>query len=208
MAAMTRVMALVYCVLFAALAGYSQDRTAGRNVTEQQRSATLYWDEKHEVSQWLKENEAYLKRGDGCTLTSSWMNEKEPASRSGSVFEIASFVTAPDEEETTRVIRDSDSRSGLEVRVGVRYLPGGPEGSYLLQIALGFEGSPADVFDEVAGAEAETLRYENWKWLDAVKSVRVGDLRYRFSLRCENGKTFLNFLRRPIKSKSAPKSQK
>ncbi len=206
---MTRAMAVVTCVLFAARAGYAQDNTVARTATKQQTSAaTFYWGEKHDVSQWLKDNEPYLKRGDGCTLTSSWMNEKEPASPSGSVFEIASFVTTPDEEETSGVIRDSDSRSGLDVRVGVRYLPGGPGGSYVLQIALGFEGSPKDVFDEVNGAEAETLRHENWKWLTAVKSVRVGDLRYRFSLRCENGRTFLSFLRGPVKSKPAAKSRR
>jgi len=38
---------------------------------------------KHDVHNWLKEHECYLKHGDGCTLTSSWMNEEAPASPSG-----------------------------------------------------------------------------------------------------------------------------
>jgi hypothetical protein len=208
-AAMTRAITVVSCLLFGTLAVYAQDNAVARRTsTEQQpRTATFYCDDpKHDVHSWLKENESYLKRGDGCTLTSSWLNEESPASPSGSVYEIASFVTAPGDEETTRVIRDSDSRSGLDVRLGVRYVPGGPGGSYLLQIALAFEGPPDGVFDEIGQAEAETLRYENWKWLTAVKSVRVGNLRYRFSLRCENGRTFLSFLRRPLKPTPTAKS--
>ena len=205
---MTRAITVVSCLLFVTLAVYAQENAvARRTATEQQPpTATFYWDEKHDVHNWLKENESYLKRGDGCTLTSSWMNEESPASPSGSVYEIASFVTAPGDEETTRVIRDSGSRSGLDVRIGVRYVPGGPGGSYLLQIALAFEGSPDGVFDEIGQAEAETLRYANWKWLTTVKSVRVGNLRYRFSLRCENGRTFLSFLRRPVKPTPTAKS--
>ena len=198
---MTRVMTLVGCVLFVALAAPAQEKgVAVRTANEKQPpAATFYWDEKHDVHTWLIENESTLKHGDACTLTSSWMNEETPASPSGSVYEIASFVIAPGDEEMTRVIRDSTSRSGLDIRVGARYLPGGPGGSYLLQIALAFEGSPDDVFEEIGQAQAETLRYANWKWLTAVKSVRVGNLRYRFSLHCENGRTFLNFLRRPVK---------
>lgn len=199
---------MVSCLLLATLAVRAQDSAVARRTATEQRppTATFYWDEKHDVHNWLKENESYLKHGDGCTLTSSWMNEESPASPSGSVYEIASFVTAPGDEETTRVIHDSGSRSGLDVKVGVRYFPGGQGGSYLLQIALAFGGSPDGVFDEIGRAEAETQRYANWKWLTAVKSARVGNLRYRFSLHCENGRTFLSFLRRPVKPPSPANS--
>ena len=194
-------MTVVSCLLFATLAVLAQDNTVARRTATEQRppTATFYWDEKHDVHNWLKENESYLKRGDGCTLTSSWRNEESPATPSGSLYEIASFVAAPGDEETTRVIHDSGARSGLDVKVGVRYVPDGPGGSYLLQIALAFGGSPDGAFDENGRTEAETLRYANWKWLTAVKSARVGNLRYQFSLHCENGKTFLSFLRRPVK---------
>lgn len=205
---MTRTITVVSCLLLVALAVYAQDSPVARRTETQQQpqTPTFYWDEKHDVQNWLKENEPYLRRGDGCTLTSSWLNEGSPASPSGSVYEIASFVAAPGDEETTRLIHDSGSRSGLDARVGVRYLPGGPGGSYLLQIALAFEGSPDGVFDEIGQVEAETLRYPNWKWLTAVKSVRVGNLRYRFSLHCENGKTFLSFVRRTSKPTPTAKS--
>src|SRR5215470_7757877 len=116
---MARAITIVSCLLFTTLAVCAQDNTVPRRTaTERQPpTATFYWDEKHDVHNWLKENESYLKHGDACTLTSSWMNEESPASPSGSVFEIASFLTDPEDEETTRAIRDSGSRSGLEVRV-------------------------------------------------------------------------------------------
>jgi len=198
---MTRAICVASFVLFVTLTVPAQDNAVAPRTANEQHSATaaFYWDQKHDVHEWLKENESSLKRGDACTLASSWMNEQTPKSPSGSVYEIASFVTIPGDEEMTRVIRDARSRSGLDIRVGVRYLPGGPGGSYAMQIALAFEGPPDAVFDEIGRAEAETLRYANWKWLTAVKPVRVGNLRYRFSLRCENGTTFLSFLRRPVK---------
>ena len=194
---MTRAITVVSWLLFSTLTVLAQDNPVPRRAANEHQSLTapFYWDEKHDVHKWLKENESSLKRGDGCSLTSSWLNEETPASPSGSVHEIASFVTIPEDEEMTKVIHDPGS--GLDIRIGIRYLPGGPGGSYVLQIALAFEGSPDGAFDEIGRGEAETLRYTNWKWLTAVKSVRVANLRYRFSLGCENGRTFKSFLRRP-----------
>ena len=165
---------------------------------------TLYWSEKPDVKKWLTENTAQLNRGDACSLFSSWADEKHPTYPSGSDWAIASFVTIPGDEELTRLIHDS--ASGLDVRVGVRYFPAVPGQSYGLQIALAFEGPADSVFDEISRSEAETLRYSNWKSLAVVKPIRVGDMRYRFSFRCENGQTFMSFLRRPARKTQSPAS--
>lgn len=195
-------MVVVSCFLLVGVTVSAQEKTAG--IERKSSTTTLYWSEKSDVKKWLTENAALLNRGDACSLSSSWANEEHPTYPAGSVWEIASFVTIPGDDELTKVIHDS--ASGLDVRVGVRYSPGVPGQSYGLQIALAFEGPADGVFDEISRAEAETLRYSNWKSLAVVKPIRVGDTRYRFSFSCENGRTFMSFLRRPPKKSQSAKS--
>jgi hypothetical protein len=192
--------AVASCLILASVAVSAQEKPATSG--QQSSTGTLYWSEKPDVKKWLAENEALLNQGDGCSLTSSWMNEEHPYP-AGSVSEIASFVTVPGDDELTRVIHDP--ASGLDVRVGVRYAPGVPGQLYGLQVAIAFDGPPDSVFDEISRAEAETLRYPNWRSITVVKPVRVGNMRYRFSLRCENSRTFMNFLRRPAKKRHSDK---
>src|SRR5215467_8799655 len=107
------------------------------------------------------------------------------------------FMIAPsdDWEENSALIHDSASRSGLDIRVGAKYPSGWPIRE--LDIALAFEGEPDDVFSEVNGAEARVFRDKNWKLVTVTKRIEIGDLRYQYSLTCENGKTFMSFLRKP-----------
>lgn len=161
------------------------------------------WSEKRDVYKWLQDNKSSLDRGDGCSLNVSYGGKDSYLS--SAVHNIASFVAVPEEEQITRMIHDSATDSGLDVRVGVRYYhhdesPSGTE----LQIAIAFEGSPEVVFVEMGGAQAWTVRDKNWKWLRVEKGIVVGDLQYSFSLECVNGKFFLDFLRRPAKHKSHP----
>jgi hypothetical protein len=151
------------------------------------------WNEKRDLDKWIRENKSSLDRGDACTLKVSY-------STSG-VFPIASFVAVPVEEEITRIIHDSATDSGLDIRVGVSYPHHDVSSGTELEIALAFEGSPNDVFYEINGAQAWTLRDRSWKFLRVEKRIDVGDLRYRFFLECVNGKLFMDFAR-PAKHKS------
>lgn len=102
-------------------------------------------------------------------------------------------------------IHDSATNSGLDIRVGVHYFHdyASPPGTQL-QIAIAFEGSPDDVFVDISGAKAWTVRDRNWKSLRVEQGIVVGDLQYKFSLECENGKSFPTFLWRHAKHKSPP----
>ena len=160
------------------------------------RKQVLHWDEKPDVHKWLIENGSMLKQGDGCTLSVSWADKDDHNRPSSAVHEITSFVITPQDEEMTRLFSDTASPSGLGVRVGVRYLPSSFAGSeQYLQIALALEGAADEVFDEISRSEAGTIRYKNWKDIEVVKPILIESIQYRFALSCENGKTFLSFLR-------------
>jgi hypothetical protein len=154
----------------------------------------FYWDKSSDVNKWLKDHEPFLQRGDGCMLNMSFADS---TSRSG-LNNVALFMIAPGDpdnfEENSTVIHDS--RSGLDVRVGARYVYG--EGIEELEIALGFEGDADNVFNEVTAAQARSLRDKNWKALTLVRKTQIGDTRYEYSLNCENGKTFMSVLRKPV----------
>jgi hypothetical protein len=197
---MNRAIGVVSCFILISVAVGAQQNLAGKE--QESSNAVLDWSKKPDVREWLRENEALLNRGDGCTLTSSWTNEEHPYPGSA-VSAIASFVTVPGDDELTRVIHDS--ASGLDVRVGIRYAAGVPGQLYGLQIALALEGPPDGVFDEISRAEAEALRFADWKWLAVVKPIRVGNMRYRFSLHCENGRSFMNFLRQAVRKHPSTK---
>jgi hypothetical protein len=157
----------------------------------------------NQIIPWLKKNEGLLNRGDGCTLSVHWASAdpKQRSSPTSAVHEIASLIVAPGDEETHTIIRDKVSGSGSDVRVGVQYLPG-KSGVSELRIALAFDGPAEDVFNEVSRAEGKTLRDPEWKLLTVVKPVRISEMVYTYALSCENGKTFLSFLRRPVKKHS------
>jgi hypothetical protein len=166
----------------------------------------LYWNETHDAGTWLEQNRSSLNRGDGCQLNVWWRDEGPSAALPSAVHGIVAFVVGPGDEEMTTVFHDSASDSHLDVRVGVRYLPAG-QGLPYLNIALALEGSPDDIFTEVSAAEAGALRDKNWKGLRVVKRIMVGNVRYEFSLGCENGKTFMGYLRRPAKHKVATQTR-
>src|SRR5262249_29837740 len=129
------------------------------------------WNEKRDLHKWIRENKSSLDRGDACTLKVNY-------SITG-VQEIATFVAVPEEEPTTRIIHDSATHSGLDIRVGVYYAPQVPGAPGIeLEIALAFEGSPDDVFSDISGARAWTFRDRNWKFLRIKKDIDAGDLRY------------------------------
>jgi hypothetical protein len=179
--------AVVTCLFLAGLTGSAQ-----RNSTPEPQNPstrTLYWNEKPDMKKWLTENEPVLRRGDACTLTFSWRSEEDPSGPGSAVHALATYVALPTDEESTSVIHDP--QSGLDVRVGIRYVPGGPKSSYLLQLALAFEGPANGVFDEVSRAQAETLRYPAWKSLSVVKAISVNKTRYTFSQGCRNGRDYL-----------------
>lgn len=155
----------------------------------------------NQIIPWLKKNEPLLNRGDGCTLTVHWAsaNPKDRNLPSSAVHEIASLVANPEDEQIHTIIRDKVSGSGLDVRVGVQYLPW-KSGVSELRIALAFEGLAEDVFGEDSRAEGATIRDQQWKVLKIVKPVRVSEMVYTYTWSCESGKTFLGFLRRPTKA--------
>jgi hypothetical protein len=163
----------------------------------------IYWDKKTDLRKWLKENESRLNRGDGCALLGSYYDE-DKSFRSGR-YEIVSFIISPEDQEMIRVVRDSiDEDRFVEVRIGVKYTP--IDSGHYLQIALASEGSPENVFVELSRAEALTIRDRHWRWLSVERQIRVGHVQYNFSLTCENGKTFMNWWRHPLKLKSRRKS--
>jgi hypothetical protein len=155
----------------------------------------------NQIIPWLKKNKRLLNRGDGCTLAVHWASAdpKQRSSPTSSVHEIASLVVAPADEEIHTIIRDKVSGSWSDVRVGVQYLPG-KSGVWELRIALAFDGPPEDVFHEVSRAEGATLRDQEWKSLTVVKPIRISEFVYTYALSCENGRTFLSFLRQPVKT--------
>ncbi len=149
-------------------------------------------DEGNNVGQWLKENEHALSYYDACTLTVSWSDEE---SKLGSgVHELISFLADPHEEEEigTAIYH---SESGMNVSVGVRYLPvqGKPS---IIQIALALKGSPSDVFYEIDRSEAEVVWRKSDMLLGTTKCARIANRIFTFHLSCQNGKTFLSPLRR------------
>ena len=168
---------------------------------------TLYWNKKPDVRKWLRENEAILKRGDGCSLTVSWYSESNRKGPGSAVHEIVAFLTLPEgEDEITRVFHDAASDSGLDVRVGVRYVHDGLLASKLppkLELALALDGPSDDVFGEISRSEASTVRFKDWKFISVVKPIVANGMRYRYELFCENGKQFMSFFRRPVKKKPA-----
>jgi hypothetical protein len=163
----------------------------------------LHWSEKPDpknVENWLTENESNLNRGDACTFTSSQRSEAPPYT-SSSVWAFETFVTLPDDEELTKVIHDPDS--GLDIRVGVRYLRGDSRYRYMLQLALAFEGPAERVFEQTNRAQAETVRSPNWRSVVVVKPTKVGSMEYTFSLHCENGREYLISERRMFSQRKA-----
>jgi len=149
----------------------------------------------NEVVPWLKKNEQLLDRGDGCTLTVHWAAANQRSGQpSSAVHEIASLIVVPGAEETHTTVRDRVSGSGLNIRVGVLYFPV-DSNVWGLRIALASDGPAEDVFNELSRAEASTLRDKHWKSVTVVKPIRVSDMVYTYSFSCENGRTFLRFLR-------------
>ncbi len=163
--------------------------------TQPDKNTVFRWDQKQDVRVWLTEKKSALNQGDGCTLSSSWMNEDNPKEPSGSVWFIASFVAVPEDEGFATLIQDSPSNSGSDVRVAVRYIRDETKKVPTeIRIALAVGGSE-DVFSEGSRSEARTIRDSNWKSLSVVKETVVGHKRYTFVLRCENGKTFLDYMK-------------
>jgi len=181
------------CLILASLVTSAQEN---RSIPPNDPTArTFYWSEKpdaKDLEKWLMANEVILRRGDACTLTYWWMDEEHPYP-SSSTTELATFITLPQDEELTKAIHDP--RSGLDIRVGIRYVPGDSKNPYMLQIALAFEGLPDGVFDEANRAQAETVRSPSWRWLGVVKPIRLGDMRYTYSLHCQNGREYLTSMK-------------
>jgi hypothetical protein len=196
-----RAISILNCLIFAAVILSAQSDSRSKANTDERGTSipTLYWNKEHDVHKWLMKNEASLNRGDGCTLAVSWMDDRKGLP--SAVNEIVSFVLVPENEEITRVFRDTASESGLEVRVGARYLPSDLPSLSRLEIALALEGPAGGVFEEISRSEAGTVRYKNWKHLSVVKPVLAEHVRYRYVLSCENGRTFMSYLRHPAKHK-------
>jgi hypothetical protein len=167
----------------------AQDKAAAAHEGEDRIAPSRIFYEKsgghEELRRWLQENGRLLDRGDVCTLNVSWMNE-ETKGNSSAVHNVASFLVVPEDEEVTRLIRDTES--GLDVRVGVQYHPI-KSGLSEIRIALAFEGAPDDIFYEISRGEAKAIRQRKWKFLEAAKDIRIASLRYTFYLTCENGRT-------------------
>jgi len=163
---------------------------------EQSFVPPFYWSQQGDVRKWLKDHESFLRRGDGCQLNVSWAGT---GPYSSALHSIAMFMIAPgdDFDEIFTLIHDDASPSGLDIRVGARYFP-----DRVLEIALAFEGQPEDVFNEATSAEARSLRDSKWKSVTLLRQIEIGDLRYQYSLSCENGKTFMSFLRKPVKHRA------
>jgi hypothetical protein len=177
---------VVACLFLACLVVIVLENTA---VAQSPPARSFDWTEKHDLKRWLQENELTLRRGDACTLTYWWLSEEDPNGPRSARHPLITFAILPADEETTKIILDQ--RSGLDVRVGVRYLPGDSKSSNLLQLALAFEGSASGVFDEVDRAQAEALRYPGWRSLTFVKPISVDHVQYTFSLNCHNGSEHL-----------------
>jgi len=149
------------------------------------------------VSKWLTDHESFLKRGDGCKLNMSWTDSVGPPSATQNV---AMFMIAPgdDQEEISALIHDSSS--GLDLRVGARYIRGGE--IEMLEIALAFEGKPEDVFNGVAAAQTYSLKGRKRKSLILVRTTQIGDLRYRYVLSCMDGKAFMSSFSLSLRQRS------
>ncbi len=141
---------------------------------------------------WLKQNEKLLNYADGCSLTASWRDDESELGTS--VFNIAEILIAPENEKVATLFQLPEY--GIGARVGVRYLPLASKNSWAIQIALAFEGAAEDVFDESSSSEAETMRESNWKYLSVAKDIRTGKRIYNFHFGCQNGKTYMKFLRK------------
>jgi len=194
---MMKLIAVLTCLLIASCALMGQDKTvAVRDADDPNAPSRLFeWNSRGtgEFDLWLNENKRLLGRCDVCDLNVSWKNEEARAY--SSVHNIAVFLIGPADEQVSRVIRHIES--GVDVRVGVQYFPAKP-GISQIRIALAFEGLPDDIFYEITRSQAETLRDKEWKFVTAMKEMRVKNLRYTFSLTCTNSKySSLNSLIRP-----------
>ena len=157
-------------------------------------SRLYYWKSQgnDDVYRWLKVNEPLMIHGDACTVGYYWFDEKTKVSTSN--YLVASFVVTPEDEEVTRIIRDTES--GADARVGVRYHAVDSEMSEIW-IALAFEGDPDDVFDEMSAVKARSIRDRNWRLLEVEKPLQSGSRLYEFHLTCENGRTAFSFPKKP-----------
>ena len=188
--------ALAICVMIA-VTSMSAQRDAATTARPNERPLLDRTKPDQDVHKWLEENASLLSRGDACTLREYWANAdihyKGP---SGSWYGLVSFVVLPEDEEVVRVIRDE--KQNLDVAVGVRYLPV-QSGLSGVTLALAFEGNPGDVFSQLNRSEASGFRDKSWRYIEVVKPIQVGSVRYTYSLFCENGRTFLSFLKKPPK---------
>src|SRR5215472_3130742 len=96
-------------LLFAPLMVTAQNTAHPPQPADEPKPSTqmFIWSEKRDVFKWLQENKSALDRGDGCRLMVSYSTR---AGFSSAVFDIASFVAVPEEEEDiniTRIIHDS-----------------------------------------------------------------------------------------------------
>jgi hypothetical protein len=189
------------CLFLAICIGLLQEQSANNSTRGSPSSRVYYWkpDDSGNFRHWLAQNDALLNRGDACTLRYSWMDEKTKVSTS--LYEIASLVVVPEDDKVVELL--SGGEYAAELRVGVQYLPIKSGASGIL-IALAFESTPRDVFDEPSRVEAQTIGRKDWTYLTVTKEVRSADRLYRFNFMCENGRAAFSPFRQN-KSYAAPR---
>lgn len=117
-----------------------------------------------------------------CGVTTYYRDSE--AKSSPSRFSVGTFPLKLEESATTKLFTHQES--GVNISVGVEQVRGIFENEpRRIRIAIAFTGQPADVFDEIERAEAESIYDKGWRWLSVSRNTRVANRIYTFTFGCE-----------------------
>ncbi len=109
------------------------------------------------------------------------------AHASSGIFQVGEFSLLREEEQKTKLFLHQES--GVSVVAGVERVESVyPNEKRRIKVALSFTREPADVYDLIDGAEAESVYDKHWKWLSVSNNIKVKNRIYTFIFSCESQK--------------------
>lgn len=79
-----------------------------------------------------------------------------------------------------------DDETGMSIFVGVTSIESSMKGTRrTLRMALSFERTGDDVFEDLSRVDSETILDKNWQWLKVAKLRKLGSKEYTFEFTCE-----------------------
>jgi hypothetical protein len=153
-------------------------------------SWTFRWRPRGDMVPWLKQHRRRLQTGDACRLLASWKDDD--VEYGSALHNIAEIILEPRDGEATYLVHEA--APGLAIRLGVRYHLEETR-QLTLSVAMAAGDPSEDAFASLNRVEADTIRGKRWTFVTIRKPIRRGPRLYTFHFTCENGRTFLNFLR-------------